>query len=142
MAEQVDEHFTTAVAALPDSAQNRSARLDDPVEPASTLSVRQAMDLFDAQLGSRHLDRCSLRSRMAMSTAMTGSTRVATTAVPLGVVRSPVCSRAYATVMVTRPSPHRTSPAAATTVARGQCHNQATASPAAASSPTASVIRV
>jgi len=38
-----------------------------------------------------------------MSTAVTGSTRVATTAVPLDVVRSPVYRRAYATVMVTTP---------------------------------------
>jgi 2-oxoisovalerate dehydrogenase E1 component len=65
MAEQVDEYFTAAVAALPDSGQNGRARLDDPVEPRSTLSVRQAMDLFDAQLGSRHLDLAAhwLRSR-------------------------------------------------------------------------------
>src|SRR5690242_15049008 len=55
MAEQVDERFTAAVAALPDGARIRSARLDDPVEPGATLSVRQAMDLFAAQLGSRHL---------------------------------------------------------------------------------------
>ena len=65
MAEQVDEYFTAAVSALPDSAQTRRARLDDPVEPDSTLSVRQALDLFDAQLGSRHLDLAArwLRSR-------------------------------------------------------------------------------
>jgi 2-oxoisovalerate dehydrogenase E1 component len=65
MAEQVDEYFTAAVTALPDSAQTRRARLDDPVEPGSTLSVRQAMDLFNAQLGSRHLDLAArwLRSR-------------------------------------------------------------------------------
>src|SRR5690242_11511110 len=65
MAEQVDERFTAAVAALPDGARIRSARLDDPVEPGATLSVRQAMDLFDAQLGSRHLDLAArwLRSR-------------------------------------------------------------------------------
>jgi len=56
MAEQVDDFFTAAVAALPGSAQTRRTRLDDPVEPGSTLSVGQAMDLFDAQLGSRHLD--------------------------------------------------------------------------------------
>jgi len=57
MAEQVDEYFTSAVAALPDHTQTRCLRLDDPVEPGSTLlSIRQAMDLFDAQLGSRHLD--------------------------------------------------------------------------------------
>jgi hypothetical protein len=43
---QVDEYFTAAVTDLPDSAQTRRARLDDPVEPGSTLSVRQAMDLF------------------------------------------------------------------------------------------------
>src|SRR3954466_11692743 len=65
MAEQVDEYFTAAVTDLPDSAQTRRARLDDPVEPGSTLSVRQAMDLFNAQLGSRHLDLAArwLRSR-------------------------------------------------------------------------------
>src|SRR4051794_37380883 len=65
MAEQVDEYFTAAVTALPDSAQTRRARLDDPVEPGSTLSVQQAMDLFNAQLGSRHLDLAArwLRSR-------------------------------------------------------------------------------
>src|SRR5690242_1023476 len=65
MAEQVDERFTAAVAALPDGARIRSARLDDPVEPGATLSVRQAMDLFAAQLGSRHLAPAArwLRSR-------------------------------------------------------------------------------
>jgi 2-oxoisovalerate dehydrogenase E1 component len=65
MAEQVDDHFTAAVAALPDGAPSRGARLDDPVEPGSPLSVGQTMDLFDAQLGSRHLDLAArwLRSR-------------------------------------------------------------------------------
>jgi 2-oxoisovalerate dehydrogenase E1 component len=65
MAEQVDEYFTAAVAALPDTAQTCHAHVDDPVEPGSTLSVRQALDLFDAQLGSRHLDLAArwLRSR-------------------------------------------------------------------------------
>jgi 2-oxoisovalerate dehydrogenase E1 component len=65
MVEQVDEYFTAAVAALPDSAPTRRDHLDDPVEPGSTLSVRQAMDLFDVQLGSRHLDLAArlLRSR-------------------------------------------------------------------------------
>ena len=38
--------------------------------------------------------RCSSRNTTAMATAVTGSRSVATTADPLGVVRSPVNSRA------------------------------------------------
>ena len=65
MAEQVDEHFTAAVAALPTSTRSEPGRLGDPVQPRSTLSVQATLDLFDAQIGSRHLDLAArwLRSR-------------------------------------------------------------------------------
>lgn len=52
MAEPIDEHFTTTVSAL--SAGERSR--DDAVRDGASLTVGDCLTLFDAQLGSRHLD--------------------------------------------------------------------------------------
>ena len=65
MAEQIDEHFIAAVSAMKDSthilATSRGALLSE----GSTLTVQDCLDLFDAQMGSRHLDIAArwLRSR-------------------------------------------------------------------------------
>jgi 2-oxoisovalerate dehydrogenase E1 component len=57
MAEPIDEHFTATLRAHPDLDTTRTPRGDDaPLRPGSTLTVAQTLDLFDAQLGSRHLD--------------------------------------------------------------------------------------
>jgi 2-oxoisovalerate dehydrogenase E1 component len=47
------------------AASQRTIDLDAPVRPGSSLSARRAIDLFDAQLGSRHLDLAAraLRAR-------------------------------------------------------------------------------
>jgi 2-oxoisovalerate dehydrogenase E1 component len=66
MAEKIDEYFTTSIAAMPGAEPRpESADLDDPVQPRSLLSVRDALELFESQLGSRHLDLAArwLRSR-------------------------------------------------------------------------------
>ncbi|MEN0139349.1 MAG: thiamine pyrophosphate-dependent enzyme, partial [Rhodococcus sp. (in: high G+C Gram-positive bacteria)] len=55
MAEQIDDYFTSVVSTLP-MPDRSSVRPEDPIEPPSALSVQGALDLFDAQLGSRHLD--------------------------------------------------------------------------------------
>lgn len=52
MAEPIDEHFITAVSAL--SAGERAR--DDAVREGASLTVGDCLTLFDAQLGSRHLD--------------------------------------------------------------------------------------
>lgn len=52
MAEPIDEHFITAVSAL--SAAERAR--DDAVREGASLTVGDCLTLFDAQLGSRHLD--------------------------------------------------------------------------------------
>ncbi|QSE92216.1 MFS transporter [Rhodococcus pseudokoreensis] len=54
MAEQIDDYFTSVVSAL--ERGRSSVRPEDPIRPPSPLSVQGALDLFDAQLGSRHLD--------------------------------------------------------------------------------------
>ena len=54
MAEPIDEHFTTTVAALSGSARERSH--EDALHDATSLTVGLCLALFDAQLGSRHLD--------------------------------------------------------------------------------------
>jgi len=63
MAEKIDEHFVDAVGALAAGATraDRSA----PIVAASPLTVEDVLDLFDSQLGSRHLDLAArwLRSR-------------------------------------------------------------------------------
>ena len=63
MAEKIDEYFVDAVGALAAGATrtDRSA----PIVATSTLTVQDVLDLFDSQLGSRHLDLAArwLRSR-------------------------------------------------------------------------------
>ena len=54
MAEPIDEYFTATVSALNGSAGERSH--DEAVRDGSALTVGQCLALFDAQLGSRHLD--------------------------------------------------------------------------------------
>ena len=63
MAEQIDDHFTTTVAAMADTTRPGASDHDRPVETASSLSVQQTLDLFDSQLGSRHLDLVARRLR-------------------------------------------------------------------------------
>ena len=65
MAEQIDDYFTEVVTALPENPRPSRARLDEPFRPDSRLTVREVLDLFDAQLGSRHLDLAArwLRAR-------------------------------------------------------------------------------
>ncbi|KAA2252681.1 MFS transporter [Solihabitans fulvus] len=58
MAEAVDQYFLDAVAAL-DPATPRG--LDEPVAPGHELTGRRCVELFDAQLGSRHLDLAARR---------------------------------------------------------------------------------
>jgi 2-oxoisovalerate dehydrogenase E1 component len=52
--QDAEQHFVAAVRDLP--APTRQADGDDPVRPGSRLTVRACLDLFDAQLTSRHLD--------------------------------------------------------------------------------------
>lgn len=54
MAEPIDEHFTTTVSAWSGSAGKRSH--EDLLRDGSSLTVGHCLALFDAQLGSRHLD--------------------------------------------------------------------------------------
>ncbi len=54
MAEPIDEHFITTVSAMRGSEGERSH--DDALRDGSSLTVGQCLALFDAQLGSRHLD--------------------------------------------------------------------------------------
>src|SRR5262249_14124840 len=65
MAEPIDEYFIATVAALPVQSLPGTLRLDDRIRSRSMLSVREVLELFDAQLGSRHLDLAArwLRSR-------------------------------------------------------------------------------
>ncbi len=55
MAEPIDEYFTTTVSALTGSAAGGRSH-DDALRDGSSLTVGQCLALFDAQLGSRHLD--------------------------------------------------------------------------------------
>jgi 2-oxoisovalerate dehydrogenase E1 component len=63
MTEKIDEYFIDAVGALP--AATHRADPGAPIVATSTLTVRDVLDLFDSQLGSRHLDLAArwLRSR-------------------------------------------------------------------------------
>lgn len=63
MAEKIDEYFTDAVGALAAGASR--ADRGAPIVATSTLTVQGVLDLFDSQLGSRHLDLAArwLRSR-------------------------------------------------------------------------------
>ena len=54
MAEPIDEHFLTAVSAMRGSARERSH--EDALRDGSSLTVGDCLALFDAQVGSRHLD--------------------------------------------------------------------------------------
>jgi 2-oxoisovalerate dehydrogenase E1 component len=54
LVEPIDEHFITTVSAIRGSAAGRSH--DDALRDGSSLTVGQCLALFDAQLGSRHLD--------------------------------------------------------------------------------------
>ncbi|MFF2108620.1 thiamine pyrophosphate-dependent enzyme [Rhodococcus koreensis] len=56
MAEQIDDYFTSVVSGLVRGKSSTGVRPEDPIRPPSPLSVQHALDLFDAQLGSRHLD--------------------------------------------------------------------------------------
>jgi 2-oxoisovalerate dehydrogenase E1 component len=56
MAEQIDEHFTSTIAAMVDKTNSRVSDRSHPVEAGSAISVQETLDLFDSQLGSRHLD--------------------------------------------------------------------------------------
>ncbi|MFE7416887.1 dehydrogenase E1 component subunit alpha/beta [Rhodococcus sp. NPDC057529] len=56
MAEQIDDYFTSVVSGLVRGKSSTGVRPEDPIRPPSPLSVQSALDLFDAQLGSRHLD--------------------------------------------------------------------------------------
>jgi 2-oxoisovalerate dehydrogenase E1 component len=63
LAELIDEHFITTVSALSGSAGQRSH--EDALRVGTSLTVGHCLALFDAQLGSRHLDLAarSLRSQ-------------------------------------------------------------------------------
>jgi 2-oxoisovalerate dehydrogenase E1 component len=65
MAEQIDEYFTTTVTAMADHTGPGTPDRVEPVEAESGLSLQQVLELFDAQLGSRHLDLAArwLRSK-------------------------------------------------------------------------------
>jgi len=54
LAEPIDEHFLTAVSAMRGSARERSH--EDALRDGSSLTVGDCLALFDAQVGSRHLD--------------------------------------------------------------------------------------
>jgi 2-oxoisovalerate dehydrogenase E1 component len=54
VAEPIDEHFTAAIAALSAAAGPRLH--EDALRDGSSLTVGDCLALFDAQLGSRHLD--------------------------------------------------------------------------------------
>jgi 2-oxoisovalerate dehydrogenase E1 component len=54
LAESIDEHFTTTVSALSGTAGEHPR--DDALRDVSSLTVGQCLAVFDAQLGSRHLD--------------------------------------------------------------------------------------
>jgi len=54
LAEPIDEYFTTTISALSGSARERSH--EDVLRDGSSLTVGQCLAVFDAVLGSRHLD--------------------------------------------------------------------------------------
>ena len=68
VAEAIDEYFRSAVSALsslPTPSGIAPPGADDPVRPGTGLTARAALDLFDDQLASRHLDLAArwLRAR-------------------------------------------------------------------------------
>ncbi|MGB3481662.1 MAG: thiamine pyrophosphate-dependent enzyme [Mycobacterium sp.] len=56
MVEPIDEYFTAAVTAMRCAADTGGGDESAPVVPGSALTVGEALRIFDAQLGSRHLD--------------------------------------------------------------------------------------
>jgi 2-oxoisovalerate dehydrogenase E1 component len=56
VAESIDEYFTTTISAMTAPTAERGRGETDPLRDGSTLTVRDGLALFDAQLGSRHLD--------------------------------------------------------------------------------------
>jgi 2-oxoisovalerate dehydrogenase E1 component len=57
MAEPIDEIFTATLRAHTDRGVTSASRSDQAaLQPGSALTVGQALELFDAQIGSRHLD--------------------------------------------------------------------------------------
>jgi 2-oxoisovalerate dehydrogenase E1 component len=56
MTEKIDEYFTATIAAMPVGEEGGCADECDPILPSSDLTVQDVVDLFDSQLGSRHLD--------------------------------------------------------------------------------------
>ncbi|MFD4182777.1 thiamine pyrophosphate-dependent enzyme [Rhodococcus sp. NPDC058514] len=67
MAEAIDELFVEAVAAMASPTPRRPPDPTEPVREGSPLTVARCLELFDAQLGSRHLDLAArwLRARGA-----------------------------------------------------------------------------
>lgn len=67
MAEPIDEQFIETVGAMASPDPWRSPAPTDPVREGSALTVARCLELFDAQLGSRHLDLAArwLRARGA-----------------------------------------------------------------------------
>jgi 2-oxoisovalerate dehydrogenase E1 component len=57
MAEPIDDNFTATLLARPEGTARAGAGDDHaPLIAGSSLTVDQALDIFDSQLGSRHLD--------------------------------------------------------------------------------------
>ena len=58
MAEPIDDYFTSTLLGRADSTALPPPSRDDdaPLVPGSSLTVAQALEIFDSQLGSRHLD--------------------------------------------------------------------------------------
>jgi 2-oxoisovalerate dehydrogenase E1 component len=68
VAEPIDEHFSTALRALPvppGGPTSHPAPDGDPLTPGSPLTAAGAWEIFDAQLGSRHLDLAARELRAA-----------------------------------------------------------------------------
>ncbi|MFC7446888.1 thiamine pyrophosphate-dependent enzyme [Rhodococcus daqingensis] len=65
MAETIDEQFVETVGAMASPTPGRSPAPTDPVRDGSALTVARCLELFDAQLGSRHLDLAARLLRAA-----------------------------------------------------------------------------
>jgi 2-oxoisovalerate dehydrogenase E1 component len=65
MAEDIDDYFTATVSAMTASTPRRAQEPSAPLGNGSSLTVENCLALFDAQLGSRHLDLAArwLRSK-------------------------------------------------------------------------------
>ena len=113
VAEAIDEYFRSAVSALsslPTPSGIAPPGADDPVRPGTGLTARAALELFDAQLASRHLDLAArwLRRRARASTR---SARPATRATPRSPRRCappiPRCCTTAPAAFYLRPRPRR-----------------------------------